>query len=135
LIVSNYAPVAQQIEQSVSTRSVEGAIPSRGTINNSIKGRMPRPLSISNDQLSQWTLEISEDPFLGEQVLQHPIFKEVLLAGKWLSEQLSLLQCQEELIVRITYTAGQLSFGRSDPWEIVENLLQQYQQGTLQFEE
>lgn len=96
---------------------------------------MPRPVAITNDQIIVWENEIAQDPFLGNSIYLDPLFKEVLLAGKYLTQQLLILQCSEDLIGRITFTAGQLSFGRDDPWEIAEDLIVRYQQNTLVFEE
>jgi hypothetical protein len=49
-----------------------------------------------------------------------------------LAEQLEQLSCPPELIFRIQYTAGKLSFGR-DPWIITEQMLAGYKDNKLDF--
>lgn len=94
---------------------------------------MPRPLTITNDDLARWNVVLDKDPFLQNQTLS-PIIIEVCYAGLWLAEELQKLHCPEDIIGKIIYTAGGLCFGQKDPWLIHDNILQSYINNTLQFD-
>ena len=93
---------------------------------------MPRPEFISAEDIKRWdeTISNSMHPDLAGDLL----FKEVVYAGQWLGEQLTLLECDDVYIVRILYTAGQMSFGR-DPWEVSFALLNAYRNNELVYED
>ncbi len=97
---------------------------------------MSRPESITQTDIEKWNLIISEDPLLSslpEDFITHPLVKEVMYAGLWLSDRLIELSCPEDIQVRMQYHAGKVSFGR-DPWEVHQELLQAYKDNTLIFE-
>jgi hypothetical protein len=96
---------------------------------------MPRPSTISLDDLQRWDFTINSDSQLDPKWSSNPIFREVLYAGQYLSDQLRLLHCSETLIGQILYSAGQMSFGRKDPWEIHLEILQRYLNNSLIFEQ
>lgn len=96
---------------------------------------MPRPESVTNEDLARWSDIIDNDPQPEVvQLAQNPIIREVCYAGQWLADKLEELNCPGHLIGRMMYTAGGLCFGRKDPWEIHQNLLDKYIDGTLEFE-
>jgi hypothetical protein len=88
-----------------------------------------RPKYITKDQLSRWSKEI--DLSLPESV-NIPIVREVCYAGLWLTGVLRDLHCPEQLIERIQFTAGKVSFGR-DPWEIHQYYIDGYKNNKLDF--
>jgi hypothetical protein len=51
----------------------------------------------------------------------------------YLVEQLMKLECPNELITRIQFTAGKISFGR-DPWEVHLKILEDYKNNKLDFD-
>ena|ERR1700677_274066 len=87
---------------------------------------------LTDQQLQKYDEQIKKDK-IPEKILQEPLLMEVMRAGLWLVEQLQLLQCPSEYIIRIQYTAGGASFGR-DPWEIHQYYLQAYQNNELEFD-
>jgi hypothetical protein len=95
---------------------------------------MTRPNFISHNDIVRWDNNLQNDPNLHPDILSQPIIVEVCYAGLWITEQLQQLQCPDEYIGRIQYTAGMLSNGR-DPWEVHQKLLDGYVMNTLQFEE
>lgn len=95
---------------------------------------MPRPESITNEDLVRWSESIDNDPLLDKQLAQNPIIREVCYAGQYLAEKLRELDCSEEIIGRVMYTAGQLSFGQEDAWMVHQEILQKFIAGTLEFE-
>lgn len=99
-----------------------------------------RPDFITQSDIDRWNEKIKNDPlFPIEQITNlnekmKDVFYEVCYAGCYLAEQLQALQCPSELIVRIQYTAGKVSFG-NEPWKIHLNLLEKYKNNELEFEE
>src|SRR5258706_12089581 len=96
---------------------------------------MPRPNCVTNENILHWDSIIDTDPNLPSEIAQQPIVREICYAGQYLSDKLTELQCPDHLIGRIIYTAGQISFGQKDPWLIHQDILNQFIDGTLQFEE
>lgn len=95
---------------------------------------MPRPESVTNEDLLRWTDTIDNDPLMSEGLAQNPIIREVCYAGQWLADKLAELNCPDNLIGRMMFTAGRLSFGRPDPWDIHLDILNRFIDGTLEFE-
>lgn len=95
---------------------------------------MSRPESVENEDIIRWSEIIDNDPNISVGLAQSPIIREVMYAGLWLSEQLANINCPDEIITRIQYTAGQLSFGR-EPWTIHQDLLDRYIKKLLMLEE
>ena len=94
---------------------------------------MKRPEFVSNEDITRWSDHLDNDTQMPKGLDSLPLFQEVLYAGMWLGEQLQQLGCSDLLMTRITYTAGQLSFGR-DPWEVVQEVLKAYKDNELEFE-
>lgn len=94
---------------------------------------MTRPDFITDEDITRWLENIKQDEHFPKVLLDSAVVKEVCFSGLWLCEQLEELGCPEELIVRIQYTAGTLSFGR-DPWEVVQKILDGYRNNELEFE-
>lgn len=88
---------------------------------------MPRPQFITEDQIKNWDQKL--DPQTSKWALT-PALKELCYAGFYLSEKLKEENCPDELIARIQYTAGQLSFGK-DAWDIHIEILENYYNQTL----
>lgn len=92
-----------------------------------------RPNFIKEEDINRWKENIANDPFL-ENVKRSKDLEEVCFATYWLWERLIEEDCPEEIALRIQYTAGSLSFGR-DPWEVCQNILEQYDTNQLEFED
>lgn len=94
---------------------------------------MPRPDSVSNEDILRWNEIIEQDPNMTFDMADSAILLEVCYAGQWLREELIKLKCDNVLIGRIMYTAGGLSFGR-DPWDVHQFVLQAYKDGAIEYE-
>lgn len=97
---------------------------------------MSRPESVTQADIEKWDIIIDNDPLLlsfPKNFINHPILKEVIYAGLWLSDRLIELLCPEDIQVRIQYHAGRVSFGR-DPWDVHQEILESYKNNTLIFE-
>jgi hypothetical protein len=92
-----------------------------------------RPNYITNEDLLRWDAAIDSNPLIPAHMANSAIIREVCYAGQWIREKLLELKCPEVLIGRILFTAGQMCFGR-DPWEIHHNILDEYIDGTLEFD-
>lgn len=92
---------------------------------------MSRPDFVTNEDILRWSEKIDQD--LPKNLASDAIIREVCYAGQWLVEQLQELQVPDEIVARLQYTAGKLSFGR-DPWEMHRGLLLAYEDNQLVFE-
>lgn len=95
---------------------------------------MPRPENVTNEDIARWSEIIDNDPLITPILASTAIIREVLYAGQWLVDRLDEVNCPDHIIGRILYTAGALSFGRKDPWEVHQEILQQFKNGSLIFE-
>lgn len=99
---------------------------------------MARPEFITEEEITRWDQEIKEDAAHDEelyhQLSQHPELKETCYAGLYLVEELDKLGCPDELIFRIQFTAGKMSFGK-DPWDVSVLILDKYKNNELVFED
>lgn len=95
---------------------------------------MHRPDFVSEEDILRWSNNIDNDPHFPQSLKQIEAVREVCYAGLWLTEKLDLLGCPSSIIVRLQFTAGQLSFGR-DTWEVSQELIRKYQDNELEFEE
>ncbi len=95
---------------------------------------MPRPSSVTNEDLAKWSETIDNDPLVSVGMAQNPIIREVCYAGQWLADRLAEINCPDHLIGRMMYTAAQMCFGRKDPWEIHQDILNRFIDGSLEFE-
>ena len=93
---------------------------------------MPRPESVTHEDIRRWDEEINQDPEM-RLMGSFALIREVCYAGAWIADELERLMCPDEYIARIRYTVGNLSFGR-DPWEVAARLLRQYKNNELEFE-
>jgi hypothetical protein len=92
---------------------------------------MPRPEFVTNEDLQRWSDKIDNDPLMSPALAQSPLIREVCLAGRWLNEKLIELDCPDHIIGCIMYTAGEICFGRSDPWKVHQDILDRYVNNTL----
>src|SRR5271157_3172201 len=95
---------------------------------------MPRPEYITFEDTSRWDEKIDNDPLMPEAAKGSPIVREVCYAGQWMAEKLTEIECPDHLIGRMMWTAGELCFGRKDPWSIHQEVLNSYVDGTIAFE-
>lgn len=93
-----------------------------------------RPEFITYEDIARWSKNIDNDPNIPAGLAESPIIREVCYAGLWLAEELDKMLCNEELITRMQFTAGRLSFGR-EPWEVAQLILEKYKSNELEFEE
>jgi len=91
-----------------------------------------RPYFIKQEDITRWQKSLDSDPRL-INVKGISALTEVCYASLYLSEELEKLNCSPDLIVRIQYTAGVMSFGR-DPWEVALMLLDKFKKQELEFE-
>jgi hypothetical protein len=94
---------------------------------------MSRPEFVTEEDIARWQDVLDNDDRLPKPLLASAIIKEVCFAGLWLAEELENSNCPEDIIVRIQFTHGRLSFGR-DPWKAAQTLLDGYRKGELSFE-
>jgi hypothetical protein len=94
---------------------------------------MQRPLFITQLDIDRWSHNLDNDREIPKIISAPPVLREILYASLWLAEQLQQEGCSQELIVRIQYTMGALSFGH-DPWQVAQEMLTAYQNNDLQFE-
>ena len=94
---------------------------------------MTNTLELSSDQIALYDDIIDNDTTIADEYKSDPTVREVMRAGLFLAHQLDNMKCPHETILRIQYTAGEMSFGH-DPWEVVGELLEGYTNGTLEFE-
>lgn len=87
---------------------------------------------ISQQQLFEIDTCLDSDPLLDPALVKNPIIREVCRAGQWMAGQLTQAGCDEEMIGRLVYTAGSLCYGRSDPWEVHQELLVKFAAGALE---
>jgi len=95
---------------------------------------MTRPKFITNEDITRWSNNIDQDPYISTAMRENETIREVCYAGLFLIEELEKLKCPNSLINRIQYTAGKLSFGR-DIWEVHQDILEKYKNNELIFEE
>ncbi len=93
---------------------------------------MKRPEFVTEEDIARWSKAIDEDT-LAQSFAQFPAIREVCYAGAWLGEELEKLGCPEDLLVRIQFTAGRLSFGR-DAWTAHQKVLEAYKNNELELE-
>ena len=94
---------------------------------------MNRPDFVTNEQIIKWSENIENDEYISPEFAEQPLLKEVLFASLFLAEELEKLNCPNDLITRIQYTAGAYSYG-ADPWEISQEILNNYKNNKLIFE-
>ncbi len=95
---------------------------------------MPRPDSVTNEDILRWSETIDNDPIITPTMAQIPIVREVCYAGQWLVDRLTELDCPAHLIFQMMFTAGQLCFGRPDPWQVHQEMLTEFINANIDFE-
>lgn len=95
---------------------------------------MTRPSFVTQEDLNRWSEIIDNDPLIPTSLAQNAIIREVCYAGQWLADRLTELKCPDNLIGQLMFSAGRLCFGQPDPWIIHQEVLNQYINGTLEFE-
>lgn len=98
-----------------------------------LSNHMQRPDFVSEEDIARWANILDNDTNVPKVIASPILFREVLYAGLWLAEQLTKEGCHNELIVRIQYTMGGLSFGR-DTWQVAQEMLEAYTNNDLEFE-
>jgi hypothetical protein len=94
---------------------------------------MSRPEFITAEDIQRWSDTIDNDKGVPETFKSFDLLREVLYASFWMAENLKKEGCSDELIVRIQYTMGALSFGH-DPWQIAQEMLEAYKNNEMEFE-
>jgi hypothetical protein len=94
---------------------------------------MSRPDFVTAEDIARWDHVMETDPAMPIAILNQPLIREVLYAGLWLIEALRKLECSDENILRLQFTAGQLSFGK-DPWQVHQEMLDDYVNNRIEFE-
>ena len=93
---------------------------------------MSRPKFVTDEDILRWSEIIDQDPNVPALLVASEVIREVCYAGLWLCEELDKLGCPDEMISRIQYTCGKLSFGR-DTWEVHQKVLEEYKNNQLEF--
>jgi len=86
---------------------------------------------LTNEKLAEYDSAIDDDPFIPKEYKDNFVIREVCRAGLYLCDELDILGCPMNLIIRIQYTAGKLSFGR-DPWQMHLFILDEYKNNRLE---
>jgi hypothetical protein len=94
---------------------------------------MSRPEFITAEDIQRWSEIVDKDVGIPETFKGFDLLREVLYASFWMAENLKKEGCPDEIIVRIQYTMGQLSFGH-DPWQIAQEMLEAYKNNEMEFE-
>lgn len=95
---------------------------------------MKRPDFVTNEDIIRWSEIIDNDSTIPASFATSPIVREVCYAGLWLQEKLIEQNCPDEIIYRVQFTAGKMSFGR-DAWEVHQQIFQDYLNNSLVFED
>jgi len=95
---------------------------------------MHRPEFVTSEDITRWSEIIDKDSNIPQFVRESAIMREMMYAGLWMGEELLKLKCNPVLIGRIQFTTGSLCFGKPDPWEVHQEVLQAYQNNELEFE-
>jgi len=94
---------------------------------------MNRPEFVTEADIQRWSDTIDNDPNPLRHFADFAILRELLYASFWLAESLQKEGCPAEIIPRIQYTMGGLSFGK-DPWIIAQEMLEAYKNNEMEFE-
>lgn len=94
---------------------------------------MKRPDFITDEDIKRWSEVINLEPAHVREFASFEAGREVLYASFWLAEHLQEEGCPPEIITRIQYTMGSLSFGH-DPWEIAQEMLEAFKNNEMEFE-
>jgi hypothetical protein len=95
---------------------------------------MPRPEFVTNEDIARWSLNIDNDPRVPKFMADMPLIREMMYAGLWMAEELDKLGCSHELIVRLQFSTGALCYGKPDPWEVHQEVLEAYKNNDIEFE-
>jgi hypothetical protein len=85
---------------------------------------------LTDEKLAEYDLQIDNDPYIPREYKENFIIREVCRAGLYLCDALDELGCPHNVITRIQFTAGRLSFGR-DPWEVHKYIIDEYRNNRL----
>jgi hypothetical protein len=94
---------------------------------------MQRPEFVTTEDIDRWSETVDNDETLPPGFATEPLLREVIYASFWMAENLKKEKCSDELITRMQYTMGSLSFGH-DPWEVAQEMLQAYKDNDIEFE-
>lgn len=94
---------------------------------------MTRPEFVTDEDIQRWSELVDNDKNLPPGFAEYAVLREVLYASFWLAENLQQDGCAPELITRIQYTMGALSFGK-DPWVVAQDMLTAYRNNDMEFE-
>ena len=94
---------------------------------------MNRPDFVTGQDIERWSGIIDTESTHIQGFASLLPLREVLYASFWLAEQLQQEKCPTDIITRIQYTMGSLSFGK-DPWAVAQEMLQAYQNNEMEFE-
>lgn len=94
---------------------------------------MNRPEFVTDEDIQRWSDIVDNDKTLPKHFADFAILREVLYASFWLAENLQKDGCPAEIITRIQYTMGSLSFGK-DPWVVAQEMLAAYKNNEMEFE-
>lgn len=89
---------------------------------------------IDLDKIKEYDKNIDNDKSIPIEYKNNQVIREVCRAGLYLSEELKKINCPDDVIVKLQFHAGKLSFGR-DIWEIHQTILMDYKNNSLIFEE
>ena len=92
-----------------------------------------KPDYISQTQYDEWVKRLQDDPFIPE-MFKTSEKRDICIASYWINDQLEALKCPSEIRIRIAFTLGR-SIKESDPWTCAQSLLQDYVDGSLEFED
>lgn len=92
-----------------------------------------RPDFVTNEDVARWDESIQNDERVPAATKDSAVFREVMYAGLWLTENLVELGCPLTMAFRIQYTAAKESYG-NDIWAVHQEILDDYKNDRLEFE-
>lgn len=93
-----------------------------------------RPKYITQEDIDRWTSYMKSDPNITNDLLNNKDFCEFYYSAMYLDEQLVILECPDELIVRIRNSAAKNSIDK-DSWKIHIKILKDYKNSKLLIED
>jgi len=95
---------------------------------------MSRPDFVTDEDIARWSENIDNDPKVPKWMADMALMREMMYAGLWMAEELEKLGCNPLLITRLQFSTGSLCFGKPDPWEVHQEVLEAYKNNDIEFE-
>lgn len=94
---------------------------------------MPRPITITADDLTRWDANfrylLTTKEGMGMEIFSKQPLLEVWYAGLWLGEQLKTLGASEQEVEDVCFATGQRQAFRPDPWVYSLEAVEKFKKG------